>query len=89
MPEGSLTWGRHLIGYPCPKCSSNMLTVEDYETSERVQRVLRWINAWSGWINAWFGWMGKEYSPSDPEWKHTMSMRHHAGKVIVKEEPRE
>jgi predicted RNA-binding Zn-ribbon protein involved in translation (DUF1610 family) len=80
LPEGHVTWGEHLIGYPCPRCGSNMLTREDYEASERLHRCVRWINKW-------FGWLGTEYKDDSGAFT-TVAFRHHAGKIIVeKEEP--
>lgn len=79
MPEGSVTWGPHLIGYPCPKCASNMLTAEDYATSDKMHRAFQWINKW-------FGWMGSEYSPDDPKWNARLAIRHRAGETIIRDE---
>lgn len=75
LPEGTVTWGPHLIGYPCPKCESDMLTREDYEHSERFHRAV-------AWINYWFGWLGSD----DPADYKSVSIRHHAGKTIIKQE---
>lgn len=79
LAEGEVTWGEHLIGHPCPKCGSDMLTREDYEGSERAFAAVRWLNKW-------FGWLGSEYVPNDPKWKHKIAVRHHDGKTIINEE---
>lgn len=77
LAPGEVTWGEHLIGYPCPVCNHNMLTQADYEGSERVYRVAMWLNKW-------FGWLGGEYDPTNPKWKNEVTVHHHAGKTDVK-----
>lgn len=66
----ALPWSDALIGFPCPKCGSDMLTRADFERSERFTR-------WIAWINKWFGWLGSE--PSDA--KFSMAVRHIPGGV--------
>lgn len=77
LPAGAVTWGEHLIGYPCPRCSSDMLTRRDYEDSERIVMAARWVNKW-------FGWLGKEYDGSNAALE--ISVRNHDGKLIVKKD---
>ncbi len=75
LQEGEVTWGEHLIGYPCPECGHNMLTREDFEASERFHRAVVWVNYW-------FGWLGSD----DPKDYSAVIVRHHAGKTIVQPE---
>lgn len=79
LPEGTAVWGAHLIGYQCPKCGHDMLTLADYAASERLHRTVTWLNKW-------FGWLGREYDPVDPYWASEVSIRHHDGKIIVENE---
>lgn len=67
-----LEWGPQLIGLPCPRCDSNMLTRKDYESTERMFHLI-------AWVNKWFGWLGSEYSPD--KFPATVGVRHHDGKV--------
>lgn len=76
LPPGAVTWGEHLIGYPCPKCGSDMLTQADYLASERISAIVTWINKW-------FGWLGTE---TVTDVHASISIRHHDGKTIIKEE---
>lgn len=76
MPPGYLTFGEHLIGYPCPKCSTDMLTRRDYEDSVRMFRLI-------DWINKWFGWLGTE-APPKPGIGARVSIRNHDGKAIIR-----
>jgi hypothetical protein len=74
-PPGKYTWGRHLIGTPCPQCGESLLTPRDYRDSARM--------IWTiNWINRWFGWLGTEY----PKDGYDVSIRHHDGQVIVRQE---
>lgn len=73
LPKGPFK--PELIGTPCPKCDSNMLTREDYEVT---MKFFRWID----WLNKWFGWLGTE-SPSDPRTHFKMTVQHHDGKTII------
>ena len=58
LPE-PLPWGPALIGYPCPRCSSDMLTRKDFEIAEKMHRVI-------AGVNRWFGWLGtEEPAPTD------------------------
>jgi|SRR5665213_1464927 len=75
LPEGSVTWGPHLIGYECPECGSDMLTQADYNGSERVMKTMRWINKW-------FGWLGHDYIPDDPHYE-SVRIHYHDGKTVV------
>lgn len=52
LPE-ALPWSKALIGYPCPKCGSNMLSAGDFKTVDRFRRIV-------GFINRWFGRFGTE-----------------------------
>jgi hypothetical protein len=77
LPEAQ-DWGKHLIGYPCPKCGSDMLTERDYRDMEKMIKRI-------GWINKWFGPVfGREWNPKDPLNK-MVSVRHHDGHVILNE----
>lgn len=80
LEEGDVTYGPHLIGYPCPECGNNMLTAIDYEAAERIHRMIAWINKWLGPI------FGREYSPNDPTWNSAISIKHHAGTTEMKVE---
>ena len=73
------TWGAHLIGYPCPKCDSNMLTRRDYEGVERVRARIRWLNRW-------FGWLGSKNLATDRRAKR-VSIHHHNGEITFKQLP--
>lgn len=75
LPEGAVTWGEHLIGYPCPECGSDMLTRADYTASERFIAAV-------AWINKWFGWLGTE-TVTDAH--ASITVQHHAGRVIIGE----
>lgn len=80
LPEGSVTWGPHLIGYPCPECGSDMLLQEDYETSESAFKMI-------GWVNKWFGWLGSEFKP-DEKAKYAIRVKHRKGAVtIMRDQP--
>lgn len=41
-----------LVGTECPACLENMLTQEDYDKTDRMFRLLDWINKWFGWLGA-------------------------------------
>lgn len=47
-----LRWGPHLIGYPCPKCGSDMLTRKDFDAVEAVNKLVVWVNKWFGWLGS-------------------------------------
>jgi hypothetical protein len=51
LPE-PLPWSKALIGYPCPRCGSDMLTALDFKTTERMRRGVRLINRWFGWLGS-------------------------------------
>lgn len=35
---------KHFINCPCPECGCNLLTVEDYKSSVRILRLIKFIN---------------------------------------------
>lgn len=72
LPE-SLPWGPQLMGYECPKCGSDMLTRQDYDLVERMQK---WVNR----LNRWFGWLGSETPPTNAD---TTQIRFREGKAII------
>ncbi len=74
LPSGPFS--EKLIGTPCPKCDSNMLTRSDYEA---MIKIFGWID----WANKWFGWLGTE-NPRDPSLRQGVSIQHHAGKTTIK-----
>lgn len=67
--SAALPWGPNLIVFQCPKCGSNMLTRKDYEDSEKMVRIINWLNRW-------FGWLGTK-EPKGTAW----SLTNHDGKV--------
>lgn len=72
----AMAWGPELIGFRCPKCNSDMLTVADYNATER-------IFYWIGWLNKWFGPLfGHEHKPNDPRYE-TVHLQHHDGKTTI------
>jgi len=38
------------IYIPCPKCGENLLTLEDYNNSEKIIKLVDFINRWFSWI---------------------------------------
>jgi len=38
------------IDTPCPECGENLLTREDYESFERLMKVIRFLNKWFSWL---------------------------------------
>jgi hypothetical protein len=63
-----------LIGKPCPKCGSNLLTEKDYNSTANLLKVI-------DWINRWFGWLGtSDYSKGKP-----VSFRIHDDTYIFQE----
>jgi len=42
------------VGKPCPKCGENLLTVEDYLRSQRLMKVVNFINFWFSWITFFY-----------------------------------
>ena len=48
-----LPFNESLINHECPKCGSNMLTLNEYS---RVVKLIKMV----AWINKWFGWLGTE-----------------------------
>jgi len=72
LPKGPFK--AEMIGTPCPRCDSNMLTREDYEATMKFFRFV-------DWMNKWFGWLGTE-SPRDAR-MNKMRVQHHAGKTII------
>ena len=47
------------IDEPCPCCGENLLTIEDYITSLKLQKAIDFINKWFGWLT-WFSGKVKE-----------------------------
>ena len=46
----------NLIEYieePCPCCGDNLLTIEDYLTSLKLQKAVNFVNKWFSWLT-WF-----------------------------------
>lgn len=76
LPYGQETWGKHLIGYPCPRCDSNMLTRKDFESGEKLLRIAAWMNKWLGPI------FGKD-PERNPEAFNKVSMHVHNGKTTI------
>lgn len=76
LPLGEQRWGPHLIGMPCPKCDSNMLTRRDFEGGEQLLRV-------AAFLNKWFGWLGKD-PKKNPEAFRRVALHHHNGKTTTK-----
>lgn len=38
------------LNKPCPKCGKNLLTEEDYRTSLRLGKLVKWVNKWFSWL---------------------------------------
>lgn len=49
LPE-ALEFNEGLIGHPCPKCGSDMLTRKDYEGQMRIAAVVDFLNRWFSWL---------------------------------------
>lgn len=73
----TLPFTEKLIGYPCPKCGSDMLTRKDYEGMVALFKVINWINKW-------FGWLGSE-EPDETNVVFNGSITYHDGQVKIKE----
>jgi hypothetical protein len=37
------------LNMPCPKCSENLLTEQDYLQSIKVLKIVKWFNKWFSW----------------------------------------
>lgn len=73
-PE-ALPWGEGLIGLPCPKCGANLLTRADYSRTERMMRVVDFLNRIFGPI------FGRRDTPPDAA---SLSIRFHHGETDIK-----
>lgn len=83
LAPGTVEWGPHLVGYPCPQCGVSMLTESDFRDHERlIRRIKRRI----GIINILFGWC---FGTEEPDWNRAdkIRLRAHNGQVEVKTEP--
>lgn len=38
------------VNKPCPKCGENLLTPEDYLTSVKTLKIVKFINKWFSWL---------------------------------------
>ena len=38
------------VNKPCPDCGENLLTEKDYIDSEKLMRVLNWMNKYFSWL---------------------------------------
>lgn len=47
------------IGENCPCCGDNLLTIDDYLTSLKLQKSVDFINKWFSWLT-WFSGKVKE-----------------------------
>lgn len=47
------------IEKPCPCCGDNLLTIEDYLTSLKLQKAIDFVNKWFSWLT-WFNGKVKE-----------------------------
>lgn len=76
LDRGAVEWGEHLIGMPCPMCGESLLTRTDYVHTEKMFRVI-------DWMNKWFSWLPWAVEHNDPR-LHTVSMRSHNGELEIK-----
>jgi len=37
------------LNMPCPKCSENLLTEQDYLQSLKILKTVNWLNKWFSW----------------------------------------
>ena len=44
---------REYVNKPCPKCQSNLCTVEDFNEFAHTMKVFKFINKWFSWLT-WF-----------------------------------
>jgi hypothetical protein len=75
MPT-KVAWGPHLIGTPCPRCSANMLTQRDYDSTSKMF-------AWIDWLNKWFGWMGSDPIKDADKFKVRLRVTVHDNKMEI------
>lgn len=64
-----------LIGYECPACGADMLTVRDWHDT---MKMYRWVQR----INKWFGWLGTEQPTASAV---AIRAKVHNGKLEIKE----
>lgn len=69
------------INEPCPKCSENLLTIDDYLAHERIIKAIDWINKWFSWTTIFI-------SKKNWEKRKTVSVHVHEG-IKVKDETNE
>lgn len=42
------------LNKPCPQCSENLLTENDYMQVLHIYRIVNWINKWFSWITIFY-----------------------------------
>ena len=48
------------LNVPCPKCGENLLTEQDLIQSEKVMKVINFLNKYFSWLNYLFFWQQKK-----------------------------
>lgn len=48
------------INVPCPRCNTNLLTVDEYTAYTRLMKTVRFINKWFSWMTVTENWFIKK-----------------------------
>jgi transcription initiation factor IIE alpha subunit len=48
------------VDKPCPDCGDNLLTMEDYALSLKLEKTIKFINKWFSWMTLFMGKVKKE-----------------------------
>lgn len=46
---------KNLLGVPCPKCSTVLVTAEEYRSYIKTIKIINFINKWFGWLSIFKG----------------------------------